>query len=94
MTYPAAQVDYEGVIKLHSTGSNGDSLPPELPYSVTSIVDHRITLQEGDQVSWDTLVRSHSDSSQFLQSFQFQITSPILLYVFTFHFPMFPSSHI
>ena len=36
---------------------NGDgsvesnSLPAELPYSATSLVDHRITLQRGDAVS-------------------------------------------
>ena len=55
------QVDYVGVIKpLFANGislGNGDingesnSLPAELPYSATSLVDHRITLQHGDAVS-------------------------------------------
>ena len=69
-THAHTQLDYEGVIKpIPSNGSspsssptndNSDSsgssspLPPELPFSVTSIVDHRITLQEGDAVSTHT----------------------------------------
>lgn len=31
--------------------SGEPSLPAELPYSATSLVDHRITLQRGDAVS-------------------------------------------
>lgn len=51
-------MDYVGLIKpLFANGVNGDinaesnSLPAELPYSATSLVDHRITLQRGDAVS-------------------------------------------
>lgn len=54
-------MDYVGIIKPllangASSGSadmNGDSsaLPAELSYSATSLVDHRITLQQGDAVS-------------------------------------------
>ena len=53
-------MDYVGVIKpLLANGvspGNGEvsgepSLPAELPYSATSLVDHRITLQRGDAVS-------------------------------------------
>ena len=51
------QMDYVGVIKPLFANGNGDSsvesnsLPTELPYSATSLVDHRITLQRGDAVS-------------------------------------------
>ena len=53
-------MDYVGVIKpLFANGGSGNgesngesnSLPAELPYSATSLVDHRITLQRGDAVS-------------------------------------------
>ena len=56
------QMDYVGVIKpLFANGVSGtgdgsgdsnNSLPAELPYSATSLVDHRITLQRGDAVSF------------------------------------------
>ena len=45
------------MIKPLFANGNGDSsvesnsLPAELPYSATSLVDHRITLQQGDAVS-------------------------------------------
>ena len=51
------QMDYVGVIKPLFANGGGDvgvesnSLPAELPYSATSLVDHRITLQRGDAVS-------------------------------------------
>ena len=46
------QMDYEGAIKPSSPPDSGRSspFPQELPYSITSITDHRISLQEGDQV--------------------------------------------
>ena len=50
-------MDYVGVIKPLFANGSGDgsvesnSLPPELPYSATSLGDHRITLQRGDAVS-------------------------------------------
>ena len=46
------QMDYEGAIKASSPPDSGRSspFPQELPYSITSITDHRISLQEGDQV--------------------------------------------
>ena len=45
-------MDYHnvGVIK-PDVGVESNSLPAELPYSATSLVDHRITLQRGDAVS-------------------------------------------
>lgn len=61
-------MDYVGVIKpLFANGvspgngeNNGESnsLPAELPYSATSLVDHRITLQQGDAVSSAFVIRS------------------------------------
>ena len=37
-------------------GVESNSLPAELPYSATSLVDHRITLQRGDAVSMQNLM--------------------------------------
>lgn len=47
-------MDYEGAIKASSPPDSGRSspFPQELPYSITSITDHRISLQEGDQVQF------------------------------------------
>ena len=60
-------MDYVGLVKLlFANGVNGDitaesnSLPAELPYSATSLVDHHITLQRGDAVS------SYFDSSELI----------------------------
>ena len=49
------QLDYEGIIKCTNVEEgvtpNGGAVPQELPYSFTSIEDHRATLQLGDAVS-------------------------------------------
>lgn len=50
--------DYEGLIKpgsngtINSTHNSSSSLPAQLPYTATSLVDHRIVLQEGDPVQF------------------------------------------
>lgn len=49
--------DYEGLIKPLSNGTNStlsssSPLPAQLPYAATSLIDHRITLQEGDLVQF------------------------------------------
>ena len=42
--------DYEGLIQPTNGSSQISGLPQQLPYSVTSLVDYRISLQEGDPV--------------------------------------------
>lgn len=59
-------MDYVGVIKPLFANGTGDSsmesnsLPTELPYSATSLVDHRITLQRGDAVQFQVGVSPHT----------------------------------
>ncbi|XP_064387702.1 cold shock domain-containing protein E1-like [Halichondria panicea] len=53
-------LDYEGIIK--PTGGDGPSLPPQLPFSATSLADHRVALAQGDTVQFRVGVCPHSDT--------------------------------
>ena len=57
-------LDYEGIIKCtnleEGVTSNGLAVPQELPYSFTSIEDHRATLQLGDTVDFQVGISPHS----------------------------------
>eukprot|EP00731_Ephydatia_muelleri_P017162 Em0010g260a len=62
------ELDYEGIIKCTNVEEgvtpNGGAVPQELPYSFTSIEDHRATLQLGDAVEFQVGISPHSKTQR------------------------------